>query len=243
MSYQETGVPDPAAEDTFKQVPYDQLTDASSQQVNTEDEPGSQAYNFKALRSEIQEKNLKIEEIERKNAEEREFFQRQLEELKAHSYKQEQTKNQSSDDYFSNLDPDYLPSVGEIKNEFQKFGSGLRTQLEELQMMQKHPDYGEVLQNNLVPLLKEKPYLADLINKSSNKAQAAYDLAILARQSKPSEPELSGPDRAQRIVENSRKVTTAAYAGGQSYIDKADYYAQMSDADFMKIAKQNLDAI
>jgi hypothetical protein len=48
---------------------------------------------------------------------------------------------------------------------------------------------------------------------------------------------------AQRIVENARKPGTLAQAGGQSALSKADYFATMSDAEFMKMASKHLDTI
>jgi len=48
---------------------------------------------------------------------------------------------------------------------------------------------------------------------------------------------------AQRIVENARKPATLSQAGGQSVLSKADYYATMSDAEFMKMANQHLESV
>ena len=60
-------------------------------------------------------------------------------------------------------------------------------------------------------------------------------------QTQPQTPQKS--ENAQRIVDNSKKPGTLSQAGGQAALSKADYFASMSDAEFMKMANRNLDAI
>ena len=50
-------------------------------------------------------------------------------------------------------------------------------------------------------------------------------------------------ENAQRIVENARKPGTLSQGGGQAALSKADYFASMSDAEFMKMATRNLEGI
>jgi hypothetical protein len=95
-----------------------------------------------------------------------------------------------------------------------------------------------------------------MIAQAPNKAKAAYDLGLMAKQSKTavtpqiSVPEVKAPqgttpsEIAQRIVDNANKPGTLATAGGVgSSLSKADYYASMSDADFAKLAAQNMSNI
>jgi hypothetical protein len=44
----------------------------------------------------------------------------------------------------------------------------------------------------------------------------------------------------QRALSNANKPQTLASVGGQGQLSAADYYASMSDEDFMKIAGRNL---
>lgn len=245
----ETGVSDPVAEDinNFQQIPEEQLTDASnpdSRDVVEEVENVSnpQAENFKALRKEIEEKVLKIDELQKSQSIERENFQKQFEQLQRNlQEKQSPTpKHRVLNDY----EDDYVPSVGEIRKAFVEQENSLREKMEEIEVIQKHSDYMDVIQNHFIPLVKEKPYLVQMIQNSPNKAQAAYDLGRLAIKPTESAPQtMSGAERAQRIVENARKPGNVANVGGSSVINKADYYANMSDADFAKLAKKNLSEI
>jgi hypothetical protein len=50
-------------------------------------------------------------------------------------------------------------------------------------------------------------------------------------------------ENAQRIVENAKKPGTLSQAGGQGALSKADYYASMSDQEFMRMASRNLEGI
>jgi hypothetical protein len=50
-------------------------------------------------------------------------------------------------------------------------------------------------------------------------------------------------ENAQRMVDNARKPGTLSQAGGQSVLSKADYFATMSDAEFMRMASKNLESI
>ena len=50
-------------------------------------------------------------------------------------------------------------------------------------------------------------------------------------------------ENAQRIVENAKKPGTLSQAGGQGALSKADYFASMSDQEFMRMASKNLEGI
>lgn len=245
----DSGVIDPVAEDTeFKPIPEDQLIDAGSAltseaEVASEHESNPQAENFKALREEVRLKKEKLDEMERLRNEDREYFQKQLEELKS-SQRQHSQPEPKKQRIFEGMESDYVPSVGEIESALERHDRSIREQMEEMSVMQKYPDYHDVLQKDLVPLIKEKPHLAQMINSSPNKALAAYELGMMARSTKQSAPkDISGAERAQRIVQNSQKPMNVAQVGGSSAISKADYYASMSDADFLKLAQKNLSQI
>lgn len=249
LSNQETGVIDPVAEDTeFKPTPQDQLIDAgdalASQESNaSENESTPQAENFRAIREELKSKKQQIDELENLRSQDREYFQKQLDELKSQSRGQSQPQPKKQR-IFEGMEKDYVPSVGEIESALEQHERSIREKMEEMSVIQKYHDYHDVLENDLVPLIKEKPHLAQMIQSSENKALAAYELGIMARQTKqPASKDMSGAERAQRIVQNAEKPMNIAQVGGSSAISKADYYSQMSDADFLKLAKQHLSQI
>lgn len=235
-----SGVDESVAEtQEFQQIPEDQLIDASQALQTTDSnesilQESSKSENFKALRGEVQEKQRKIEELERRIEEDRRYF-----DSKFSSLSQPQQSNKS--EIFSSDKSDIL-SAGEIEVGLSKFSKDIKSQLDELKMMQRYPDYNSVIQENLVPLLKEKPYLYQVIQNSDDRAQVAYDLAKMASSNR-SNTEMSGPERAQKIVENSRKPIPSSTYGGTSSISKATVYEQMSDKEFMEFAQRNLDSI
>jgi hypothetical protein len=202
-----------------------------------------QAENFRALREEVD--RIKAE----KEAEKREY-QLQLDMLRANLNSQQAQKQPevSNKQMFDGMKDDDVPSVAEIRREWQQREAEYQARLEELQVQQMHPDYAEVIEKFALPLVKQKPHLMQGIQNSSNKALMAYELGKMAQQiNASSAPSNHAPpprsDVAQRIVENSRKPGTLSGAGGQGALSKADYFATMSDQEFMRFASRNLEGI
>jgi hypothetical protein len=144
---------------------------------------------------------------------------------------------------FKGMNDDDIPSVADLRRELASREDAYRTRIEELEFQQSHPDYSEVLNKYLAPLVKEKPYLAREIQNSQSPSAMAYELAKLAEQARgnqmTTEPKKNA--NAQRIVENARKPGTLSQAGGQGALSKADYYESMSDEDFYRLASKNLE--
>jgi hypothetical protein len=95
-----------------------------------------------------------------------------------------------------------------------------------------------------VPQLTSKnPIFAEMIQNSSNPYEAAYLLAELNSKAAQTVPQYSPPmnnGNGQRALANAQKPQTLSSVGGQGQLSSADYYASMSDEDFMKIAGRNL---
>lgn len=202
-----------------------------------------QAENFRQLREEVD--RIKSE----REAEKREH-QLQLEMLRANVSKQQEVKSEShSRKAFEGMEDSDVPNVAEIRREWENLQherkqheAAYQARLEELQVQQMYPDYAEVIEKFALPLVKQKPHLAEGIQHASNKALMAYELGKMAQQMQ----QTSAPTRsesAQRIVENARKPGTLSQAGGQAALSKADYFASMSDQEFIKFAQKNLEGI
>lgn len=197
-----------------------------------------QAENFRALREEID--RIKVE----REAEKRDH-QVQLEMLRANIAQQQQPRapQPKSNRMFEGMKDDDVPNVAELRSEWSKKEADYQARLEELQVQQMHPDYAEVIEKFALPLVKQKPYLAEGIQGASNKALFAYELGKMAQQLQGQKVETQRNENAQRIVENSKKPGTLSQAGGQAALSKADYFASMSDQEFMKFASRNLEGI
>lgn len=201
-----------------------------------DEERNPQAENFRALREEVDRMKAEREK-------ERSDYQLQLDMLRANVDRKNNPEPQQERRFLDGLKDEDIPSVAELRQEWEQREAGYVARLEELQVAQQHPDYAEVIEKFALPLVKQKPHLAEGIQGARNKALFAYELGKMAQamQQPPSAPLKS--ESAQRMVENSRKPGTLSQAGGQGALSKADYFATMSDQEFMKFASRNLEGI
>ncbi len=201
-------------------------------------EVNPQAENFRALREEVD--RIKTErEVEKRE------HQLQLDMLRANLAQQQAPKapQPRSDRMFDGMQDDDVPNVAELRKEWSRKESDYQARLEELQVQQMHPDYVEVIEKYALPLVKQKPHLAEGLQGASNKALFAYELGKMAQQMQGQQVVTQRSENAQRIVENAKKPGTLSQAGGQAALSKADYFASMSDQEFMKFATRNLEGI
>lgn len=203
-----------------------------------------QAENFRALREEVD--RIKAErELERRE------YQLQLDMLRANRNEPQQPPPKQNE-LFPGMKDEDIFNVGEFKKAWETIERDYtareqahKAKIEELQVQQQFPDYAEVMNKYLTPYIQQKPHLVNEILKAENKALFAYEIGKMAQQIeqlKAPPPPAVNPN-AQRIVENSRKVGTLSQAGGQGALSKADYYATMSDAEFMKLASRYQESI
>lgn len=205
------------------------------QKVDPEVNP--QAEHFRALREEF-------DRIKAEREQEKREHQLQMDMLRANSNRANQPEQQRERQFLDNLSDEDIPSVGELRKEWQEREAGYIARLEELQVMQQNPDYAEVVQKFALPLVQSKPHLAEGLRGATNKAMFVYELGKMAQAMQ--QPIASAPQKseaAQRMVENARKPGTLSQAGGQGTLSKADYFATMSDKEFMQFAARNLEGI
>ncbi len=207
--------------------------------VQTEEIPSKQELNFKAFREEIDRKIGEIDQLKASREADRQEFQLQVDLLKANQSPQQQ----ESKKLFDKMGDDDIANVGELRRELQERETAYQSRLEELEFQQQHPDYTEVLNKYLIPLIKEKPILVKAIERNPHPSAYAYELGMLAKRANEPIAAATKSETAQRIVDNAKKPTTLAQSGGQSVLSKADYYATMSDQEFMRFANKNLEGI
>lgn len=198
-----------------------------------EQAPSKQELNFKALR----------EEVDRIKAEKDELKQN-LDMIKANvAYKQQEPLKEKQ--LFEGLNKEDIPNVGDIERVFKEREEAYQARIEELQVAQMHPDYAEVIGKFTLPLVQQKPHLAKEIEGAKNKALLAYELGKMAQNASSALSHKETPtqniNKAQKIVDNARKPGTLSQTGGQAALSKADYYASMSDTEFLKFASKNFD--
>lgn len=207
-------------------------------------EPSTQELNFKALSDSVEK--LKAE----KEAEKREY-QLQLDMLRANLTKQKEAPHQERK-MFEGMEDSDVPNVGELRKAWQERETAYNEKIEELQVANMHPDYAEVLGKYGKHLAETDPVFIQGIRGAENKALFAYKYAKREQElqtlregqkAQSNAAPTQASMNAQRIVENAKKPGTLAQAGGQSVLSKADYYATMSDGDFMKMASKFLGEI
>lgn len=205
-------------------------------------EPSKQELNFQALREEV-------ERLKHERDAERNEFRQNLELFKANLQQPvAQAPREEPKKFLDGLSETDVPNVAEIRQAFEQREQQYQLRLEELEIQSRHPDYVEVLEKFTAPLLKQKPHLAQGFNGAVNKAMYAYELGKMAQGAMqtaqaPVSQQTSPSETAQKIVENARKPASLAQAGGTSRLSQADFYANMSDAEFIKMASKNLGEI
>ena len=222
------------------------------QQIAAPVQEDPQALNFKALSDSVEK--LKAE----REAEKREY-QLQLDMLRANLNRNQQPEAQKPSKMFDGMDDNDVPNVSEIRKAWSERESAYNERIEELQVANANPDYAEVIGKYGKHLAETDPVFLQGLRGAENKAMFAYKYAkkeqrlqeleasVIANASAPRMDSTPPPSQqsmnAQRIVENARKPGTLAQAGGQSALSKADYFATMSDAEFMKMASKHLETI
>lgn len=190
--------------------------------------------NFEALRNEVS-----------KMKEEREYWKGQAE---AYS-RNPNPEPQRQDDPMSKWDESDWSESSNVKqafesmrNENQRLRDEFRDQLAAVQTKSQHSDWDNLVTQHVPQLTNKNPIFADMIKNSSNPYEAAYLLAELNAKTQQQTQQGQFPQRsdAQRAIANSQKPQTINSIGGQGSLSSADYYASMSDEDFMKIAGKNL---
>lgn len=191
----------------------------------------SKEMNFEALRKEVSKMQA-----------EREYWKGQAEAYSKQA--QPQHADQSSD--INKLDWDDSNDVRKafdaLRQDNERLRQEFRDQVAAIETKATHHDWNSVVTTHVPNLTATNPIFAEMIQKASNPYEAAYQLAQLnarASQVAQAKPNLNG----QRAVQNAAKPKTLESVGGSSTLNAADYYASMSDADFMKIAARNLDNI
>jgi len=194
--------------------------------------------NFRAMRDEIS-----------KMQQEREYWKGQAEALKTAQPYQSQPKEPERQDPFKSFEEHDWESGKHVKQAFetlreenQKIKSDFKDQLAALEAKAAHPEWQRVVTQHVPELTSKNPIFAEMIRNTSNPYEAAYLLAELnAKASNAGSATVQQPinPNAQRALSNAQKPQSVSTVGGHGTLNAADYYASMSDEDFMKLAARN----
>lgn len=190
--------------------------------------------NFRAMRDEIA--NMKSE---------REYWKGQAEAFK--STPQRFEPEVPKEDPFKHLDEDVRGAFDALRQENNKLKAEFSDQMAALHAKAQRPDWDNVVTQNVPQLTSKNPIFAEMIRNTSNPYEAAYLLAELNAKAQSGAPiqqqQAAFNPNAQRAIANAQKPQSLASVGGSATLSNADYYASMSDKDFMEMAAKNMAGI
>ncbi len=196
-------------------------------------QPSGKEYNFQALREEVS-----------KMKEEREYWKGQAEAFSKQPPRQPEIEQKSSPYEAIDWDDgkDVRKAFDTLREENQSLRYEMKDAITALNTKATRSDWDSMVTQHVPQLTKQNPIFAEMINNASNPYEAAYQLAQLNARSQPEQQQqYQQPNaNAQRAIQNAQKPQTLASVGGGGTLSSADYYASMSDEDFMKIAGRNL---
>jgi len=141
-------------------------------------------------------------------------------------------------DAFDGLSDGDVMTVGEFKKVAAKFNQQFQMSVEELRMIQKYPNYQEVVTKHLPEILKTNPGLHKTLQQTQD-YELAYYLAKNSDSYKSQNKTMKRNADAERIVKNAQQSGSLSSAGGMSPINAAKRYKDMSDEDFVREANKN----
>ncbi len=191
--------------------------------------------NFKALREQVS-----------KFKEEREYWKGQAEALTKTSQRPEPEQPEAP--AYDALDWDDSKDVRKAFDALRVENDNLRYEMKDaitaLSTKNKHNDWDNMVATHVPELTSKNPIFAEMIQKASNPYEAAYLLAELNARGSHAQVQAPMPSQVsmngQRAIANAQKPTSLASIGGGGTLSATDYYANMSDADFHKIAARNM---
>lgn len=183
-------------------------------------------------------KSVPLEALQAERAQ-RQSLQEELQVIKDHlallKYQQQSQQAPQQEEY---SDDDVL-TYRDLKRALSQKEKQIKVTLDELKMMQKHPDYEEVITQYLPEVLKQNPGLRSSLQETQN-YELAYYLAKNSDAYKSKSKEKKRNADAERIVKNSQQSGSLSSMGATSPLNTARRYKDMSDDDFKKVVSRNL---
>jgi len=229
----------PSNYNSYSDVNVDQVVDDPlNTGVNQPDVAGQvqlsdKEMNFRALRDEAS-----------KLKEEASYWKGQAEAYSKIPTRQPEQPQETQQDAYAALDWDDSRDVRKafeaVRQENQSLRHEMKDALTAMETKTTRQDWNNMVTQHVPQLTSKNPIFAEMIQKVSNPYEAAYLLAELNAKASQPAPENYSHNNGQRAITNAQKPQTLASVGGQGQLSAADYYASMSDEDFMKIAGRNL---
>lgn len=197
--------------------------------VASQENLSAKEHNFRALREEASKLQA-----------EREYWKGQAEAYQ----KMPQRQPEPAQDPYATVDWDNTSDVRKAFDLLRQENQGLRSEFKDaltaVQTKSQYQDWNNMVTQHVPELTSKNPIFAEMIQKASNPYEAAYLLAELNAKAAGQQSSQQMSSNAQRAIANAQKPQTLASVGGSGTLSNADYYASMSDEDFIKVASRNL---
>jgi hypothetical protein len=190
------------------------------------------------------EHNVPLQALQAERAQ-RQNLQEELRVVKDHialmQSQQSQPRQEPVKDEMDGLSDDDVLTVGEAKKFLSKIDKQHQMSIQELKMVQKHPDYQSVVSKYLPEVLKTNPGLRNTLQQSQD-FELAYYLAKNSDSYKSENKKAKKNADAERIVQNSQQVGSLGGMGSNSPVNQAKRYKEMSDSEFQAAVNRNIGA-
>jgi hypothetical protein len=171
---------------------------------------------------------------------------------KAEAYSTQPSRQpEAQPDPYASLDwedsRDVRKAFDSIREENSRMREEMKNAVTALNTRAERKDWDSMVSTHVPQLTNENPMFAEMIQKASNPYEAAYLLAELRAKNaqptqQPNQPVMM-QQNAERAITNANKPQTLSSIGGGGTLSASDYYASMSDEDFMKVASRNMAGI
>jgi len=156
--------------------------------------------------------------------------------IQAQQYQQQQPQQK---DELDSLSDDDVLTVGEAKKFMSRMDGQYKSNIQELKMTQKYPDYQQIVTKYLPDVLKQNPSLTSTLQQSQD-YELAYYLARNSDSYKKDHKQVKKNADAERIVQNANRAGSLSSVGHTSPINNAKQYKEMTDSDFREQVQKNL---
>lgn len=205
-----------------------QQQDSSIQQTADTEHEQEQHVPLSALQSERAQRQKMEEELR--------LIKDHLELMKTSGSSQQKQEAQND---LEKLSDDDVLTVGEFKKITSKLTQNFQMNLDELRMVQKYPDYQEVVTRYLPDVIRQNPRLRETLQNNQD-YELAYYLAKNSDAYKQASKKRNVAKEAEKILENSQKAGSLSSMGASTPISQARRYKDMSDAEFMEQVNRNM---
>jgi hypothetical protein len=167
----------------------------------------------------------------------------ELEQMREQRYLQPKVEEEV--DEFANEDPDNYITVEKARKmadkaaekkakvyaqqAVQEYAAKQSVAVSEDKARSKYEDYDYVIENFVVPMIKNDPAYAYKIQQSKNPAETAYKLGILSDDYEASMTKAPVSPKAEKILKNTQRPTSSNAAG--SLKTQADKYSNMTQSE------------